>query len=189
MIGVASYDNTHIPPKTFTVTPDDRAIGYQTMTGAADPPTSRSLDLAKTGTTTTTNDACSLLTAGSLTGKAVLIRRGTCTFRTKAVNAVNAGAAAVMICQTLDPVALKVDRMPRNRTAGGLFAFGWDGRLIATHNGNEFAKNMPDGDYKLRVEILRRSARPPRTSRPTRLRRSRSIAPSGSWIAPTRRPA
>jgi len=97
VIGVASYDNTHIELNTFTVTPDDTAIGYQGMTGAADAPTSGSLELAKTGTTTTADDGCAPLLAGSLEGKAALIRRGTCTFRTKAVNAVNAGAAAVVI--------------------------------------------------------------------------------------------
>jgi minor extracellular serine protease Vpr len=97
VIGVASYDNTHIRLKTFTVSPDATPVGYQPMTGAATPPTSGSLPLARTGTTTTTNDACAALTPGSLTGKAVLIRRGTCTFRTKAVNALNAGAAAVIV--------------------------------------------------------------------------------------------
>ena len=53
--------------------------------------------MAKTGTTTTTNDACSPLPPGSLAGKAVLIRRGTCSFNAKAFNAQNAGAAAVVL--------------------------------------------------------------------------------------------
>jgi minor extracellular serine protease Vpr len=97
VIGVASFDNTHIKLKTFTVTPDATPIGYQTMTGAANPPTSGSLPLAKTGTPTTADDGCAALAPGSMTGKAVLIRRGTCTFRIKAVNALNAGAAAVLI--------------------------------------------------------------------------------------------
>ncbi len=97
VIGVASFDNTHIRLKTFTVAPGGESIGYQTMTGAANPPTSGSLELARTGTTTTANDACTALAPGSLAGKAVLIRRGTCTFRIKSVNAVNAGAAAVLI--------------------------------------------------------------------------------------------
>jgi hypothetical protein len=53
--------------------------------------------MAKTGTTATADDACVALPAGSLTGKAVLIRRGTCSFFIKASNAQNAGAAAVVL--------------------------------------------------------------------------------------------
>lgn len=41
--------------------------------------------------------ACTALPAGSLTGKAVLVDRGTCTFTTKVLNAQNAGAAFVII--------------------------------------------------------------------------------------------
>jgi subtilisin family serine protease len=53
--------------------------------------------MARTGTTTTVNDACAALPAGSLTGQAALIRRGTCSFYIKAINAQNAGAAAVVL--------------------------------------------------------------------------------------------
>jgi minor extracellular serine protease Vpr len=44
-----------------------------------------------------TNDGCNPLPAGSLTGKVALIRRGTCTFYTKASNAQAAGAVAVVL--------------------------------------------------------------------------------------------
>ena len=37
VIGVASYDNTHIKLKTLTVSPDATPIGYQNMTGARRP--------------------------------------------------------------------------------------------------------------------------------------------------------
>lgn len=97
VIGVASFDNSHVKLSTFTVSPDNTAIGYQTMTGAGPAPTSGSLPMAKTGTTTTVDDGCTALAPGSMTGKAVLIRRGTCTFRIKALNAKNAGAAAAII--------------------------------------------------------------------------------------------
>ncbi len=53
--------------------------------------------MAKTGTTVTADDACVALPAGSLTGMAALIRRGTCTFFVKATNAMNAGAAAAVL--------------------------------------------------------------------------------------------
>ena len=50
-----------------------------------------------TPTTADRRRAASRLPAGSLTGKAVLIRRGTCGFYIKACNAQNAGAAAVVL--------------------------------------------------------------------------------------------
>ena len=97
VIGTASYDNTHDALPYFTITPDSTKIGYTPATGAPLPPTSGSYSMARTGTPTTTNDGCSALPAGSLTGKAVLIRRGTCSFYIKAMNARNAGAAAVVL--------------------------------------------------------------------------------------------
>ncbi|WP_119315563.1 S8 family serine peptidase, partial [Calidithermus terrae] len=97
VIGVASFDNSHVSLSTFTVTPANLTVGYANATAAPPAPTSGSLPLAKTGTPATANDACSPLPAGSLSGKAVLIRRGTCTFHVKALNAQNAGAAAVVL--------------------------------------------------------------------------------------------
>ena len=92
VIGVASYDNAQL---SFEV--NGVPYGYNPATGAPFAPASGSLPMARTGTTSTTNDACSPLPAGSLAGKAVLIRRGTCTFYVKAFNAQTAGAAAVVL--------------------------------------------------------------------------------------------
>jgi subtilisin family serine protease len=97
VIGVASFDNTHVQLATFTISPDDTQIGYGAASGAPVPPTSGTFPMARTGTSTTTNDACSALPAGSLTGFVVLIRRGTCTFYTKASNAQAAGAVGVVL--------------------------------------------------------------------------------------------
>jgi subtilisin family serine protease len=97
VIGVASFDNTASTQLVFTVTPGGESIGYNRATASPPSPTSGSLPMARTGTTTTTNDACSALPAGSLAGQAVLIRRGTCSFNIKSINAQNAGAAAVII--------------------------------------------------------------------------------------------
>lgn len=97
VIGVASYDNSHVQLATFTVTPANITAGYGNAAGSPAAPTSGSLPLAKTGTPATTNDGCAALAPGSMAGKAVLIRRGTCTFYTKAFNAQNAGAAAVVL--------------------------------------------------------------------------------------------
>ena len=72
-------------------------LRLQPATGSPLPPTRGSLPMSRTGTTATADDACVALPAGSLTGKAVLIRRGTCGFYAKAINAQVAGAAAVVL--------------------------------------------------------------------------------------------
>jgi subtilisin family serine protease len=97
VIGTASFDNTAVTLSQFTVSPDARAIGYSAMTGSVAAPTAGSLPMARTGTTSSTADACSPLPANSLKDKAALIRRGTCGFAVKAANAQAAGAKAVVI--------------------------------------------------------------------------------------------
>lgn len=101
VIGVASFDNAQ---RSFTVA--GTPYGYNTVnSGFANvqipaaqlPPTAGSVELVRTGSTTTTDDACSPLPTESLSGKAVLIRRGACQFSTKVSNAQNAGAVAVVM--------------------------------------------------------------------------------------------
>ncbi|HET7065932.1 MAG TPA: S8 family serine peptidase, partial [Rudaea sp.] len=95
VIGVASFDNTflHLP----AIQVNGVNYGYFTATAAPPPPTTGTFPLKRTGTQTTTNDACSALPANSLSGSVVLIRRGTCGFYVKAANAMNAGAAGVVL--------------------------------------------------------------------------------------------
>lgn len=97
VIGVASFDNTYIAQPAFSISTDNTLIGFSSATGSPPPPGSGTYPMARTGTTTTTNDACAALPAGSLTGKIVLIRRGTCTFFAKATVAQNAGAVGVVL--------------------------------------------------------------------------------------------
>ena len=97
VISVASFDNTHANLVAFSISPDDTKIGYIAAAGAPAPPTSGSFPMARTGTTTTANDACNPLTPGSLAGKVVLIRRGTCSFFLKSFNAQAAGAVGVVL--------------------------------------------------------------------------------------------
>jgi minor extracellular serine protease Vpr len=105
VIGVASYDNSHVRLASFTISPDNTAIGYTIAASSPAPPTSGSLPMSRTGTTATANDACNAVApaAGSLTGTAVLIRRGSCTFYEKARNAQLAGAAAVVLYNNCPP--------------------------------------------------------------------------------------
>ena len=97
VIAVASFDNTAQNLSAFSVSPDGQLIGYSNATGAPPAPVSGSFPMARTGTTASTADACIALPAGSLTGKVALIRRGTCPFYVKAVNAQAAGAAGVVL--------------------------------------------------------------------------------------------
>jgi len=97
VIGVASFDNTHVLLALFRISPDGAGILYGPATAAPPPPTSGTSPMARSGTATSTADACSPLAAGSLTGKVALIRRGGCTFNAKSVNAQNAGAIGVVL--------------------------------------------------------------------------------------------
>ena len=97
VIGVASFDNIAITLPTFTISPDNTVIGYNAATGAPPAPTSGTSPMARTGTVTSTADACVALPAGSLAGKVALIRRGTCSFYIKSSNAQAAGAIGVVL--------------------------------------------------------------------------------------------
>ena len=90
-----------LPQAQVTVT-TSRYGAYPSAFGAALTTTGVTGPLAATGTNATTDDACSALAAGSLTGKVAIINRGTCNFTTKVLNAQNAGAKAVLITNT-DP--------------------------------------------------------------------------------------
>ncbi len=97
VIGVASFDNSHVELRTFTAEPDDASFGYIQASASPDAPTSGTMPLTRTGTTSTPDDMCSAPPAGSLTGKVALIRRGTCTFFIKTTNAQNAGAIGAVL--------------------------------------------------------------------------------------------
>jgi minor extracellular serine protease Vpr len=97
VIGVASMDNSHVELPVFTVSPDGTQIGYQQATASPAAPTSGDEPMARTGTATSTSDACVALPAGTLAEKVALIRRGGCTFYEKARTAQNAGATGVVI--------------------------------------------------------------------------------------------
>jgi minor extracellular serine protease Vpr len=105
VIGVASFDNTHLEMPTFVA--NARPFGYVEATAAAPTPTAGTRPLVRTGTTTSTADGCSVAQAdgalaspfaqGSLAGKIALIRRGTCSFYEKSRNAEMAGAVGVVL--------------------------------------------------------------------------------------------
>jgi subtilisin family serine protease len=91
-IGSASVDNTRVHLPAIR-TGAGSLVGYAAMSGAPVPPTSGVFDVVGAGR------ACNadLPLPSGLPGKIALIVRGTCTFREKATNALNAGAASVLI--------------------------------------------------------------------------------------------
>ncbi len=114
VIGVGSYENSHIRAPGFTISPDDLGIAYidsaSSVTGVPDPPdppTSGTYDVRETpagdavGTVPPgalpAADGCAAFPAGYFSGKVALIRRGTCSFTVKAQNAQAAGAVAVVL--------------------------------------------------------------------------------------------
>ena len=106
VIGTASYDNVSFELPYFTISPDDTKIGYTNAAGAPAAPTSGSLPLTTSSVPPAAlpgADGCAPYTPGSLAGKAVLIRRGTCSFYAKAFNAQTAGASAVVLYNNCPP--------------------------------------------------------------------------------------
>ncbi|HET8539466.1 MAG TPA: S8 family serine peptidase [Anaeromyxobacter sp.] len=97
VIGVAAFDNVAVMLSFFTASPDDARIGYGPAAGAPSAPTSGSALLSRTGTPTSSADACAALPSGSLAGTVALVRRGTCSFYVKAKNAEAAGAIGVVL--------------------------------------------------------------------------------------------
>jgi subtilisin family serine protease len=103
VIGVASFDNTKATLPAFRV--GSTMYTYNRAAGSlATVPLSGSAELVALGTPATSGDGCvNKPAANSLTGKIVLIQRGspaagpTCGFYNKALNAQLAGAAGVVI--------------------------------------------------------------------------------------------
>src|SRR4051794_4771823 len=96
VIGVASFDNTKATLPSFTV--GGTSYGYNRASGSlATVPQSGNGEIVFTGTPSTTNDGCAAFPAHSLAGKIAFIRRGTCGFYNKALNAQHADAAAVVL--------------------------------------------------------------------------------------------
>src|SRR5262249_15684823 len=96
VIGVASFDNTKATLPSFIGR--GKSYGYNRASGSlATVPQSGGGEIMFTGTPTTTNDGCAAFAANSLNGKIAFIRRGSCTFYTKALNAQKAGAVAVVL--------------------------------------------------------------------------------------------
>jgi subtilisin family serine protease len=98
VIDVASVDNLKQYAPAFTISPDNHGVRYIAGNGSAPVPSGGTLAIARTGTVTSTDDACNPLPATTdVQGKVALVRRGTCNFLTKATNVAAAGAAGMVV--------------------------------------------------------------------------------------------
>jgi len=121
VIGVASYDNSHVQAPGITLSGDDRAIAISDSTAAPgfpeppNPPTSGTSPIKQTAIGAGfgpippnafplappagpgLNDGCNPFPANFFAGQVALIQRGVCTFTVKSQNAEAAGAVAVVL--------------------------------------------------------------------------------------------
>ncbi len=98
VIGVASYDNVIAAAPAFTINPGEHLIAFTRGSGVPTTPTSGTLSLAQTDVAGAADDGCEAEHYdGFPSGHAALVRRGTCFFYYKAINAENAGAPAVVL--------------------------------------------------------------------------------------------
>lgn len=94
VIGVASFDNSHINALTFSVNPGGRQVAYLALATTPDAPTSGTSAPVAFG-----GRACTSLgdTVTGVSGRVALLVRGSCTFQEKYQAAADAGATAVVI--------------------------------------------------------------------------------------------
>jgi minor extracellular serine protease Vpr len=93
VIGVASVDNTKATGPALRI--NGHLFAYTVAAGAPEPPHSGSFTILAAPTTNKTG--CVAFPSGLFAGKIALIQRGTCTFYTKASNAMAAGAVGVVL--------------------------------------------------------------------------------------------
>jgi subtilisin family serine protease len=100
VIAAASVDNARVHSPAFDF--GGTLYGYLTMAFAAAPPTAGSEEIASGGR------ACNadLPLPSGVSGRVALIERGACTFREKAINAMNAGATAALIFNSASGIFL-----------------------------------------------------------------------------------
>ena len=95
VIATASFDNSQVTQNAFQVNPGSTLVGFNFAAGSPVPPSS--------GTTAISKPSASIFGcnptnfAGFPAGNIALVSRGGCTFHLKSLNAMNAGASAVVL--------------------------------------------------------------------------------------------
>jgi subtilisin family serine protease len=93
VIGVASFENSHVSTLSFVANPSGRRIAYIPLSNTPDPPTTGTTpEIVFVGPGCLGNPY-----AGNPAGKIALIERGGCTFNEKYQRAADAGAVGVVV--------------------------------------------------------------------------------------------
>jgi minor extracellular serine protease Vpr len=117
VIGVASFDNTHINALTFDVNPGGAKVPYLTLNTTPEPPTAGDTPevvYIGRGCVATGDDEH----LADPAGKIALIVRGACTFEEKYQGAADAGAAGVVIHNNLSGLFAGGGVTPRDGVVG-----------------------------------------------------------------------
>jgi subtilisin family serine protease len=150
VISVASFENLTVKQQSFTISPDNKAIGYIPAVGAPSPPTSGSLPMK--AAPDAAGIGCTAPAPGTYAGVAALIKRGTCSFYVKASNAQAAGASAVVLSNNVvgfvnptvagsPPITIPVVAITladgdtiRSRLSSGPVTMTWTNQLTSVPN-------------------------------------------------------
>ncbi|GHH73542.1 S8 family serine peptidase [Promicromonospora soli] len=133
VIGVASFDNTHVTARSAVANPSGTSVPYLGLSSVAAPPTE--------GTTDPLVDAGKVCPSvgipleADVAGKTALIARGSCTFEEKYATAAQAGATAVVIYNS----------SPGLFSGGGVVDRGIPGIGISQAEGQALAAELAAG--------------------------------------------
>ncbi|HEU5278486.1 MAG TPA: S8 family serine peptidase [Gaiellaceae bacterium] len=97
VIGVAAFDNTKATLPAFRMGSSTLYMYNRASGSLATVPQSGGGEVVAVGTPSTANAGCVAPLSSALSGKIALIRRGTCGFYNKAINAQRAGAIGVLL--------------------------------------------------------------------------------------------
>lgn len=132
VIGVASYDNSHINALTFNVNPSGQQVAYLPLATTPDPPTS-----GTTPEVVFVGRGCLVDPyLGDPNGKVALIERGICAFNEKYNRAADAGAVAVVIHNNVSGLF----------AGGGVVSRGIPGVGISLANGQHIRSLLDAGE-------------------------------------------
>ena len=139
VIGVASFDNTHVNSLTFNVTTSGRQVPYQQLSSTTTAPTSgTSAEIVHVGRGCVKDPALSLAAddpyLNNPAGKVALIERGLCTFNTKYQRAIDAGAVGVIVYAAASAPSLFIGGSVVDRGYFGISVARADGQHLAAQS-------------------------------------------------------
>ncbi|GAB4311418.1 MAG: S8 family serine peptidase [Candidatus Sumerlaeia bacterium] len=134
-LSVAAITDTDLTFNTFQITsPPSIAGSYQALEGSVGFPLSQYSPFTATVAMAEPSLACTALSnPGDISGRIALVDRGTCSFRTKVLNAQDAGAMAVLIVNNNEGLPTAPNGSNNGITIPALMISKTDGDLIKAH--------------------------------------------------------